>query len=305
MQIQAMNLSKRYGRSLVVDDVTFTVGEGRVTGFLGPNGAGKSTTMRMLLGLHHPDTGAVLYDGRPLRSSSAPLRVVGGLLDAGAFDQRGTPLQHLRAQAATHGIGRKRVDEVIALTGLTKVADKRIGSFSLGMGQRLGIANAILADPQTLILDEPINGLDAEGVRWVRTTLREFAAEGRSVLVSSHLMGEMAQTADHVIVIGKGKVLADAPVAEVIDGTAGQAAVRVRTEQLDLLIQCVPSAGVSAERIDATSALLRGIDVAGIGRIAAANAIVLLELTPQEASLEEAYLDITADAVEYRTGATA
>lgn len=303
MQILATNLSKRYGRSLVVDDVSFTVGEGRVTGFLGPNGAGKSTTMRMLLSLHRPDTGTVLYDGKPLHSYNAPLRVVGGLLDAGAFDRRGTPLQHLRAQAATHGIGRRRVDEVIALTGLTKVADKQIGSFSLGMGQRLGIANAILGDPQTLILDEPINGLDADGVRWVRTTLRALAAEGRSILVSSHLMGEMAQTADHVIVIGKGRVLADAPVAEVIDGTAGQAAVRVRSPQLDALLDALPI-GVTTERLHVDAALIYGADVEAVGRLAATHAVVLLELSAQEASLEEAYLDLTADAVEYRTGAT-
>lgn len=303
MQISATNLRKRYGRSLVVDDVSFTVGEGRVTGFLGPNGAGKSTTMRLLLGLHRPDSGRVTYDGKPLGSYDAPLRVVGGLLDAGAFDPRNTPLQHLRAQAATHGIGSRRIDEIIAVTGLTKVADKRIGSFSLGMGQRLGIANALLGDPQTLILDEPINGLDAEGVRWVRTTLKTLAAEGRSILISSHLMGEMAHTADHLVVIGKGRILADAPVSEVIDGTSGQAAVRVRSPQLSRLLEVLPSESVAVERIDDTAALLRGLDVEAIGRLAADNAIVLLELAAQESSLEDAYLDITSDAVEYRTGA--
>lgn len=305
MQISATNLSKRYGRSLAVDGATFTVGAGRVTGFLGPNGAGKSTTMRMLLGLHRPDTGTVTYDGRPLGSYDSPLRVVGSLLDARAFDPRSTPLQHLRAQAATHRIGRRRIDEVIAVAGLTKVADKKIGSFSLGMGQRLGIANALLGDPQTLILDEPINGLDAEGVRWVRTTLRALAAEGRVILVSSHLMGEMANTADHLVVMGKGRILADAPVADVIDGTSGQAAVRVRSPQLGRLLEVLPTRQVSVERIDDSAALLRGIDVEGVGRLAAGHSIVLLELAAQESSLEDAYLDITAAAVEYTTGASA
>ncbi|MFT4306080.1 MAG: ATP-binding cassette domain-containing protein [Microbacterium sp.] len=303
MHITATHLSKRYGRSLVVDDVSFVAEPGRVTGFLGPNGAGKSTTMRMLLDLHRPDAGEVRFDGRPLRSYGAPLRVVGSLLEARAFDPRSTPLTHLRALAATHRLDRRRVDEMLALSGLGAVAGKRIGSFSLGMAQRLGLATAMLGDPQTLVLDEPINGLDADGVRWVRTVLRDLAAQGRTVLVSSHLMTEMAHTADHVIVIGKGKVLADAPLAEVIDGASGGAAVRVRTPQLPELLAALP-AGVDVEEREGQAALLRGADVEQIGRLAAGRGIVLLELSAQEPSLEDAYLGITADATEYRTGRT-
>ena len=302
MQITAHNLSKRYGGKLVVDDASFTVREGRVTGFLGPNGAGKSTTMRMLLGLHRPDHGHVLIDGKPLTDYPNPLQVVGSLLDVKAFNPRNTPRQHLRAQAATHGLGRRRVDEVISLTGLATVADKRIGTFSLGMGQRLGIANALLADPQILVLDEPINGLDPEGVRWVRDTVRDMAAEGCTILLSSHLMGEMAQTADHIVVIGRGRILADAPVAEFV---AGGRSCRVRSPRIDALLGQLPRAEVQVQSADEMTAVISGLDNEQIGTIAAQHGIVLHELTPIQASLEAAYLELTADAVEYKTGAAA
>src|SRR5690554_1970649 len=218
--IEATNLTKRYGKKTAVDDVTFTVEPGRVTGFLGPNGAGKSTTMRMIVGLDRPTAGRVRVNGRLYAEHRAPLQEVGTLLDAKAVHTGRTAYNHLLAMAATHGIGKKRVREVIELTGLESVARKRVGGFSLGMGQRLGIAAALLGDPQTLILDEPINGLDPEGVRWVRSLVRSLAAEGRTVLLSSHLMSEMAVTADHLIVLGKGRVIADAAVGDVIGGAA-------------------------------------------------------------------------------------
>ena len=228
--IEATGLTKRYGSKTAVDDVSFTVAPGKVTGFLGPNGAGKSTTMRMIVGLDRPTRGRVTVNGRGYRDHAAPLAEVGCLLDAKALHTGRTAANHLRAMAATHGISRSRVDEVIGMTGLVDVADKRVGGFSLGMGQRLGIAAALLGDPQTLILDEPVNGLDPEGVIWVRTLVRTLAADGRTVFLSSHLMSEMALTADHIIVIGRGRILADAPVAEVVAGAAGTA-VQVRTPQ--------------------------------------------------------------------------
>ena len=209
--IEAHHLTKRYGDTLAVHDVTFTVRPGQVTGFLGPNGAGKSTTMRMIVGLDHPTSGSVTVAGRPYAAHRDPLRRVGALLDAKAVHTGRSAYHHLLAHAATHGIGKGRVAEVIALTGLESVARKRVGGFSLGMGQRLGIAAALLGDPQVLVLDEPVNGLDPEGVAWVRSLVRHLAAEGRTVLLSSHLMSEMAQTADHVIVLGRGRVIADAP----------------------------------------------------------------------------------------------
>src|SRR5690554_6917517 len=234
--IEATNLTKRYGKKTAVDDVTFTVEPGRVTGFLGPNGAGKSTTMRMIVGLDRPTAGRVRVNGRLYAEHRAPLQEVGTLLDAKAVHTGRTAYNHLLAMAATHGIGRKRVDEVVEMTGLGPVARKRVGGFSLGMGQRLGIAAALLGDPQTLILDEPVNGLDPEGVLWVRNLVRYLAGQGRTVFLSSHLMSEMAQTADHIFVIGRGSILADAPVAEIVAaGTAGR--VRVRTPRAGELEQ--------------------------------------------------------------------
>ncbi|HET8896690.1 MAG TPA: ATP-binding cassette domain-containing protein, partial [Protaetiibacter sp.] len=227
--IEATRLTKRYGAKTAVDDATFSVRPGMVTGFLGPNGAGKSTTMRMIVGLDRPTSGTVTIDGRPYSALEAPLREVGVLLDAKAVHPGRSARGHLRALAATHSIPSSRVDEVIGLTGLDAVAGKRVKGFSLGMGQRLGIAAALLGDPATLILDEPVNGLDPEGVIWVRKLARHLASEGRTVFLSSHLMSEMAQTADHIIVLGRGRVIADAPVAEIVAGATGQSAVRVRS----------------------------------------------------------------------------
>jgi len=260
--------------------------------------------MRMLLGLHRPDSGHVLFDGEPLASYPNPLQVVGSLLDARSYNPRSTARQHLSAQAATHGLGRERVDEMLAVAGLATVADTRIGTFSLGMSQRLGIAHALLADPQVLILDEPINGLDPEGVRWVRETVRSLAVDGRAIFLSSHLMSEMAQTVDHIVVIGRGRILADAPVAEILASTGGGSA-RVRSPQMDELVIRLEPHGARSEAVDDTTRVISGVDLEEIGRVAARHQIVLYELTRIESSLEDAYLDLTADAVEYRTGAAA
>src|SRR5665213_1363587 len=241
--IEARGLTKRYGDKVAVDDLTFTVRPGIVTGFLGPNGAGKSTTMRMLLGLDAPSAGTATIGGRRYADQPAPLREVGALLEAKAIHTGRSARNHLLALAATTGISKRRVQEVIDLVGLTDVAAKRAGGFSLGMGQRLGIAAAMLGDPGTLILDEPVNGLDPEGVLWVRQFARHLANEGRTVFLSSHLMSEMAQTADHIIVLGRGRILADAPVQEILDG-ATRNSVRVRSPQIDVLARAVQSADV-------------------------------------------------------------
>lgn len=300
--IEATNLTKTYGPKTAVNDITFTVRPGAVTGFLGPNGAGKSTTMRMIVGLDRPTAGQVRVNGRPYREHTAPLSEVGALLDAKAMHTGRSAQNHLLAMAATHGIPRRRVSEVIELTGLHSVARKRVGGFSLGMGQRLGIAAALLGDPQTLILDEPINGLDPEGVRWVRSLVRSLAAEGRTVLLSSHLMSEMAVTADHLIVLGKGRVIADGPVQDIVGG-AGQASVRVRTLQASVLATALASPAVTVSHLEHDLLTITGLDAAAIGQIAARGGIALSELTPITASLEEAYLKLTNDDVEYRTGA--
>ncbi|GAB3405736.1 ABC transporter ATP-binding protein [Schumannella luteola] len=296
--IQARALTKRYGAKVAVDGIDFTVRPGQVTGFLGPNGAGKSTTMRMIVGLDRPTSGGVTVNGRPYAEHRAPLREVGVLLDAKAVHTGRSAFKHLQSLAATHGIPTARVHEVIALTGLDSVARKRVGGFSLGMGQRLGIAAALLGDPATLILDEPVNGLDPEGVTWVRQLVRGLAAEGRTVLLSSHLMSEMAQTADHIIVLGRGQVLADAPVAEIIAG-AGGATVRVRTPQPQLLAEALRGATVTPLPDGAVS--VHGATAETVGEAAAARGVVLHELTPIASSLEEAYLALTADEVEYRS----
>ena len=232
--IEARSLTKRYGSKLAVDDLSFTVFPGMVTGFLGPNGAGKSTTMRMILGLDAPTTGVVTVNGKRYAEHSRPLHEVGALLEARAVHTGRSARNHLLAMALTAGISARRVDEVIDIVGLRDVARSRVGSFSMGMGQRLGIASALLADPQTLILDEPVNGLDPDGIRWIRTMLRRLADEGRTVFLSSHLMSEMALTADHVIVVGKGRLLRDQPMAEFIAGASGDV-VRVRSPQADRL----------------------------------------------------------------------
>ena len=298
--IDAHALTKRFGQHTAVDGIDFRVEPGRVTGFLGPNGAGKSTTMRMIAGLDRATSGEVTVNGRPYREHRAPLREVGILLDAKAVHTGRTAYRHLLAMAATHGIGAARVREVIELAGLEPVAHKRVGGFSLGMGQRLGIAAALLGDPATVILDEPVNGLDPEGVRWVRTLVRGLAAEGRTVLLSSHLMSEMAQTADHLIVLGRGKVIADATVDEVIARATG-ASVRVRTPQLARLEQTIASDDVTLTALDDGSAVVTGLTPAQIGDAAASAGVALHELVALSGSLEDAYLTLTADDVEYRS----
>ena len=299
--IEARGLTKRYGDKTAVDGMSFTVRPGAVTGFLGPNGAGKSTTMRMVVGLDRPTAGTVTVNGRPYAQHAAPLREVGTLLDAKAVHTGRSAYHHLLAQAATHGIDRRRVDEVIELTGLQSVARKRVGGFSLGMGQRLGIAAALLGDPQTLILDEPVNGLDPEGVLWVRTLVRHLASEGRTVFLSSHLMSEMALTADHIIVVGRGRVIADAPVADIIAGARSGGRVRVRTPHPDALEALLRPAGADVAVSEPGVLEVTGTTAAEIGDAAAAGGLVLHELTPLQGSLEDAYLELTASEVEYHT----
>ncbi|MFJ9434400.1 ABC transporter ATP-binding protein [Streptomyces sp. NPDC101490] len=295
--IRAENLTKRYGDTTVVRDLSFTVRPGTVTGFLGPNGAGKSTTLRMILGLDAPTSGRATVDGRPYARHSAPLTRVGALLEARSAHPGRTARQHLTALALTHGIPRARVARVLGLSGLTRVADRRVKGFSLGMGQRLGIAAALLGDPATVVLDEPVNGLDPEGVLWIRTLLRSLAAEGRTVLVSSHLMSETALTADHLIIIGKGRLLADTTVDALVRGS-GTASVRVVTPEADRLRTLLPGATVTTEAPD--TLVVTGPDAPEIGRTAAAHGLALHELTPRAPSLEQAFMALTHDSVEYQ-----
>ncbi|GAB6859599.1 ABC transporter ATP-binding protein [Microbacterium xylanilyticum] len=300
--ITAEGLSKTYGPKTAVDDVSFTVRPGTVTGFLGPNGAGKSTTMRMIVGLDRPSAGRVTVNGQEYRGLRAPLTEVGVLLDAKAVHTGRTARNHLRAMAATHGIPASRVDEVIEITGIGSVARKRAGGFSLGMGQRLGIAAALLGDPHTLILDEPVNGLDPEGVLWVRNFVRHAASEGRTVLLSSHLMSEMAQTADHIIVLGRGRVLADAPLSQLVEQWT-TAQVRVRSPRAAELGELLVAAGAVVTASGYDTIEVTGPEAWWIGDLAAERGIALHELTPTSGSLEDAYLALTGDAVEYRTRA--
>ncbi|WP_329541033.1 ATP-binding cassette domain-containing protein [Streptomyces sp. NBC_01358] len=301
--IRAYELTKRYGDTTVVQDLDFTVRPGTVTGFLGPNGAGKSTTMRMLLGLDTPTRGRSTIGGRAYATHSAPLTEVGALLEARSVHPGRTAFHHLMALAHTHGIPRGRVEHVLDLAGLTSVAGKRVKGFSLGMGQRLGIAAAMLGDPATLILDEPVNGLDPEGVLWIRTLLKSLATQGRTVLVSSHLMSEMALTADHLVIIGRGRLLADTTVADFV-ATAGGTAVKVVTPRASALCDLLRGPGIDITGADGPDALeIRGTDSAHIGRVAAAHAIPLYELTPLAASLEQAFMDLTQESVEYRVTA--
>lgn len=299
--IEAVGLSKRYGQKVAVDDVSFTVKPGMVTGFLGPNGAGKSTTMRLIVGLDRPTSGRVTVNGANYVNLRAPLREVGVLLDAKAVHTGRTAENHLLALGATHGIGRTRVDEVIALTGLESVARRRVGGFSLGMGQRLGIAAALLGDPGVLILDEPVNGLDPEGVIWVRELTRHLASEGRTIFLSSHLMSEMAQTADHIIVLGRGRVIADAPVAT-IEALAAGDVVTVRTPDATSLAALLADAGITVTATEPELLQVSGLPAPRIGELAAQHGIVLHELTPVVGSLEDAYLALTQDEVEYHAG---
>ncbi|HXD28211.1 MAG TPA: ABC transporter ATP-binding protein [Arthrobacter sp.] len=302
--IQATSLAKNYGAKRAVDDISFTVQPGKVTGFLGPNGAGKSTTMRMIMGLDRPSSGSVTVNGRPYAGHRAPIREVGALLEAKAVHKSRSARNHLRVLAATHGIGNRRVDEVIDLTGLASVARKRVGGFSLGMGQRLGIAAALLGDPHTLILDEPVNGLDPEGVLWVRNMAKDLAAEGRTVFLSSHLMSEMSLTADHLIVIGRGRLLADAPMADVLSGT-GAARTRVRTDTPAELANALAAPEVSVTTTGPDTLEILGVSPRDIARRALDARLLVFELTPLQASLEDAYMDMTRDEVEYHSGPVA
>ncbi|KAA0086800.1 ATP-binding cassette domain-containing protein [Mycolicibacterium sp. P9-64] len=289
------------GSNRAVDDLTCSIEPGVVTGFLGPNGAGKTTTMRMILGLDHPTSGTATIDGKTYRQLTEPLRTVGALLDAKQVHPNRSARDHLRWIAATNRIAITRVDEVLDIVGLTSAEDKKAGTLSLGMSQRLGIAAALLGDPRVLLFDEPVNGLDPEGIRWVRTLMRALAAEGRTVFVSSHLLAEMANTADRLVVIGRGKLIASTTVADFVAGTdAG--VVRVRSPQLETLGGLLSGAGIDTTAEPDGSALsVRGAAIEVIGELAARNGITLHELSSQRASLEEAYLKLTDDAVEYRT----
>ncbi len=298
--IEATSLTKRYGEKLAVDDATFTVKPGIVTGFLGPNGAGKSTTMRLILGLDTPTRGQVTISGKPYRAHPAPLREVGALLEARSVHTGRSAYNHLLALAQTHGIGKRRVQELIELVGLKGVARRRAGQFSLGMGQRLGIACALLGDPHTLILDEPVNGLDPEGIHWIRNLLKALAAEGRTVFVSSHLMSEMALTAEHLIVIGRGKVIADTSMQEFVR-QASKNLVWVRTPQADELRDALVAPEVEVVSVEPGLLEVSGLTAVQVGEAAAENGIVLHELTPQHASLEEAFMELTRDEVEFTT----
>ncbi|ALV47715.1 multidrug ABC transporter ATP-binding protein [Arthrobacter alpinus] len=298
--IEAVNLAKHYGAKTAVGGVTFTVKPGMVTGFLGPNGAGKSTTMRMIMGLDKPSAGTVTVNGKPYVKHHDPLHQVGALLDAKAVHTSRSAYNHLLAMAATHNIPTKRVNEVIDMTGLAAVAKKKAGGFSLGMGQRLGIASALLGDPQTLILDEPVNGLDPEGVLWVRNLAKHLASQGKTVFLSSHLMSEMAQTADHLIVIGRGRIIADAPIDQIIAG-AQQAKVRVRTSEVTRLSQLLGSSGVKVECNENETLEVSGLDARQIAAVAMDNRVLVYELTPLTSSLEDAYFNLTKDAVEYHS----
>ena len=297
--IEVHGLVKRYGGKTAVNGLTFTVQPGVVTGFLGPNGAGKSTTMRVIVGLDRPTAGRASVNGRAYDRWPAPLAEVGILLEAKAIHPGLSACQHLHALAATHGIGRRRVAEVLDLAGLASVAGKRAGGFSLGMGQRLGIAAALLADPQALILDEPVNGLDIEGVRWVRHLLKDLAREGRTVFVSSHLMSEMAQTADHLIVIGRGRLIADTTTAQLIESST-RSDVLVRSPRAAELAELIATRGATVKREEDGGLAVTGLDAPAIGDLAAEHGIAVHALIPRSASLEEAYLDLTGESTDFR-----
>ena len=296
--IEARNLTKHYGGTVAVDDLSFDVAPGKVTGFLGPNGAGKTTTMRMILGLDRPNSGSVTINGRSYRDLPAPLREVGALLDAKAMHGGRKAYNHLLLLAQSNGIPGRRVDEVLRIVGLEGVAGRRAGGFSLGMGQRLGIAAALLGDPGILMFDEPVNGLDPEGIAWVRQLMRALAAEGRTVFVSSHLMSEMALTADHLIVIGRGKLIRDESVNQFVESSSRHS-VRVRSPQLDRLDGLLRQAGATSAKAEDGALDVHGLDAAAIGELAASNGLVLHELTPKRASLEEAFMELTRDSVEF------
>jgi len=299
--IDVAHLSKHYGNKVAVDDLTFQVRPGIVTGFLGPNGAGKSTTMRMMVGLDAPTSGTVTVNGHDYRRLRAPLHDVGTMLEAHAIHTGRSAYHHLLAMAQTHAIPVARVHEVIELVGLESVARKRVGSFSLGMGQRLGIAAALLGDPGTVILDEPANGLDPEGILWIRNLLKGLAREGRTVFLSSHLMSEIALTADHVVVIGRGRLVIDASVDEVVAQASTNAAILVRSERSEELARALAGPGVAVEHHGRDTIEVHGLTGRQIGEVAVRERIVLDELTPRQASLEDAFMALTGDSVEYRT----
>jgi ABC-2 type transport system ATP-binding protein len=292
-------LSKRYGDKLAVHNLSFTVEPGHVTGFLGPNGAGKSTTMRMIVGLDHPTAGSATVDGRRYRDHPAPLREVGALLEAKSVHKGRSARNHLLALAQTHGIPAERVDEVLAMVGLESVAPRRAGGFSLGMAQRLGMAAALLGDPATVVLDEPVNGLDPDGVLWVRTLLKTLAAEGRTVLVSSHLMSEMAVTADRLVIIGRGRLLADTTMDELI-GRVAVGSVLVRSPHATDLRELLVGLGATVTSAEPGVLRVGGLTAEQIADLAVERRMALHELAPQRASLEQAYMELTRDAVEYR-----
>ena len=297
--IEVRNLTKYYGRQLAVDRLTFDVQPGLVTGFLGPNGAGKSTTMRMVLGLDRPTSGSVTVDGRRYADHPAPLREVGALLEARALHPGRSARDHLRWLAASNAIPAGRVDEVLGLVGLEDVAGQRVGRFSLGMGQRLGIAVALLGDPPVVVLDEPVNGLDPEGIRWVRTLARTLAAEGRTVFLSSHLMSEMALTADHLVVIGRGRVLADCSMPEFIAEHAASY-VRLRSPQRGPVAELLRREGLEVASVD-DELRVQGRDAAAVGELVGRQGLLLHELTLVSSSLEDAFMTLTAASVEYAT----
>jgi ABC-2 type transport system ATP-binding protein len=297
--IRTVGLTKKYGSTLAVDQLTFEVKPGIVTGFLGPNGAGKSTTMRMILGLDNPTSGSVTVNGKSYRELVAPMQEVGALLEASAVHGGRSAWHHLLWQAQAAGLPRRRVDEVLNMVGLSDVAGKKVGGFSLGMHQRLGIASALLGDPPVLLFDEPVNGLDPEGIRWVRSLFRRFADEGRTIFVSSHLMSEMEQTADHVLVIGRGKLIADMPVAEITQRSA-QSHVKVISPRSTELTPLLEKAGATVSNGTESELLVTGIDASVIGETAAEHGIPLHELAPRRASLEAAFMELTYDSVEYR-----
>ncbi|MEV6975926.1 ABC transporter ATP-binding protein [Kitasatospora sp. NPDC093806] len=297
--IKVEGLSKEYGGVRVVDGLDFEVRPGVVTGFLGPNGAGKSTTMRLILDLDRPTAGRALVNGRRYAELDSPLRQVGALLDAHALHGGRTARGHLRWLAASNGLPERRVDEVLGQVGLADAAGRRIRGYSLGMRQRLGVAAALLGDPPVLMLDEPVNGLDPEGIRWIRTLLRELATQGRAVLVSSHLMTEMALTADHLVVIGRGRLLADSATREFID-RHGRTRVRVRAVDPARLDALLRGSGLAAEPLPDGAWEVSGAEPERIAALAAANGVVLYEIAVQQDSLEEAFMRMTTDSVEYR-----
>lgn len=298
--IEIHALTKRYGSTVAVDHLGFEVRPGEVTGFLGPNGAGKSTTMRMIVGLDAPTSGRVTVDGRRYQELRYPLRHVGALLEAKAVHPGRSARDHLRWLADSNRIGRRRVDEVLDQVGLTDVASRRSGGFSLGMGQRLGIATALLGDPATLLLDEPVNGLDPEGIQWIRELLRSLADEGRSILVSSHLMSEMALTADRLVVVGRGRLIAQGTLADVVQGAA-TGSVRVDTAEPDRLGSLLTSEGAVVANLADGTLTVTGPTARDIGIVAGDAGITLYELTPQSASLEEAFMELTRDTAQYTT----